>query len=149
MSGLKLMKSKCDSLVCAVQNEAFSKQDKNRHLVQSSTIAMMCMYMVTVNLGADIWDKVTVLTSTTYTNILKIGSGIALVAFAIAALTWLFSKQQRRIDEAYDWMWRIVKGYVLLAGATFIFAYIANLFSDAPSLTNIALPGSGGGVGTL
>ena len=78
----------------------------------------------------DVFDKLSDMLEGIYTKILGISTIVAVVAAAIALVIRMVSKNQRSVDEATQWLKRIVITWIVLNSLGFIVAYIAPLVKD-------------------
>lgn len=77
--------------------------------------------------ATDFWAKLSSMFTDVYNKILGISTIVAVVTAAIALVIRMVSKNQRSVDEATQWLKRIVITWVILNGLGFIVAYVAPL----------------------
>lgn len=78
---------------------------------------------------ADMWTKISEMFKDVYGHILGISTILAVVMASIALVIRLVSKNQRSVDEATQWLKRIVITWIILNSLGFIVAYISPLFA--------------------
>ncbi len=78
---------------------------------------------------ADMWTKLSEMFKDVYGHILGISTILAVVMASIALVIRLVSKNQRSVDEATQWLKRIVITWIILNSLGFIVAYISPLFA--------------------
>ncbi|MEE1504647.1 MAG: hypothetical protein UGF89_10455 [Acutalibacteraceae bacterium] len=89
--------------------------------------ALTAMVFVFAAKEVDFWTKLSDMFADVYDKILGISTIVAVVVAAIALVIRMVSKNQRSVDEATQWLKRIVVTWVILNGLGFIVAYIAPL----------------------
>ncbi len=73
------------------------------------------------------WTKLSDMFADVYSKILGISTIVAVVSAAIALVIRMVSKNQRSVDEATQWLKRIVVTWIILNSLGFIVAYVAPL----------------------
>ena len=76
---------------------------------------------------SDIWGAAKDALSGIYSKILMISTAVAVVCLAIALILRMISRNQRVVDEATQWIKRIIITYLILNGLGFVFSYINSL----------------------
>lgn len=89
--------------------------------------ALMAMTFVFAAKEVDFWTKLSDMFADVYDKILGISTIVAVVCAAIALVIRMVSKNQRSVDEATQWLKRIVITWIVLNGLGFIVAYITPL----------------------
>lgn len=87
----------------------------------------------------DIWDKLKSMMLDVYDQILSISTITAIVVAAIALIIRMVSRNQRAVDEATQWIKRVVITWIILNSLGFIVTYISPLV-DGGKYTGQILP---------
>ncbi len=74
-----------------------------------------------------IWDKLSSMLTDIYGKILGISTIVAVVVAAVALVIRMVSRNQRAVDEATQWLKRIVITWIILNSLGFIVTYIKPL----------------------
>ena len=90
-----------------------------------------------------IWDRFSAIMQDIYGQIVAISTIVAVTVGAIALIIRMVSRNQRAVDEATQWLKRIVITWIILNSLGFIVAYLQPLIAGG----NYS-PG-GGGVTTI
>ena len=77
--------------------------------------------------GVTIWDKLSSMLTYIYGKILGISTIVAVVVAAVALVIRMVSRNQRAVDEATQWLKRIVITWIILNSLGFIVTYIKPL----------------------
>ncbi len=77
--------------------------------------------------GVTIWDKLSSMLTDIYGKILGISTIVAVVVAAVALVIRMVSRNQRAVDEATQWLKRIVITWIILNSLGFIVTYIKPL----------------------
>lgn len=75
----------------------------------------------------DMWDKLRTMFGGVYDKIVGISTIVAVVMAAIALIIRMVSKNQRTVDEATQWLKRIVITWIILNSIAFIIPYLTEL----------------------
>ena len=79
--------------------------------------------------AADMWDRISAIMKDIYGEIVAISTIVAVTVAAIALLVRMISRNQRAVDEATNWLKRIVITWIILNSLGFIVAYLQPLIS--------------------
>ena len=93
-------------------------------------------------MGATIWDRFSAIMQDIYGQIVAISTIVAVTVGAIALIIRMVSRNQRAVDEATQWLKRIVITWIILNSLGFIVAYLQPLIAGG----NYS-PGGGGNGG--
>ena len=88
-----------------------------------------------------IWDRFSTIMQDIYGQIVAISTIVAVTVGAIALIIRMVSRNQRAVDEATQWLKRIVITWIILNSLGFIVAYLQPLIAGG----NYSPGGSGGG----
>ncbi len=91
--------------------------------------------------AADIWDRFSAIMKDVYGELVAISTIVAVTMAAVALLVRMISRNQRAVDEATQWLKRIVVTWIILNSLGFIVAYLQPLIAGG----NYNGGGSGGG----
>lgn len=94
-------------------------------------------------MAADIWDRFSTMMQDIYGELVAISTMVAVTMAAVALLVRMISRNQRAVDEATQWLKRIVVTWIILNSLGFIVAYLQPLVAGgnySPGTT-----GTGGG----
>ena len=94
-------------------------------------------------MAATIWDRFSTIMQDIYGQIVAISTIVAVTVGAIALIIRMVSRNQRAVDEATQWLKRIVITWIILNSLGFIVAYLQPLIAGNYS------PGGSGGGGTV
>lgn len=92
-------------------------------------------------MAATIWDRFSAIMQDIYGQIVAISTIVAVTVGAIALIIRMVSRNQRAVDEATQWLKRIVITWIILNSLGFIVAYLQPLIAGG----NYSPGGSGGG----
>lgn len=87
------------------------------------------MTMVQAVFADDIWTKLSSMIYDVYGKILGISTVAAVTVAAVALIIRMVSRNQRAVDEATQWLKRIVITWIILNSLGFIVTYISPLVS--------------------
>ena len=87
------------------------------------TAAAMIFSMHPV-MAATIWDRFSAIMQDIYGQIVAISTIVAVTVGAIALIIRMVSRNQRAVDEATQWLKRIVITWIILNSLGFIVAYL-------------------------
>lgn len=108
-------------------------------LVGTASAMLVSMHPV---LAADnIWSRFSKIMQDIYGELVAISTIVAVTMAAVALLVRMMSRNQRAVDEATQWLKRIVVTWIILNSLGFIVAYLQPLISGG----NYSPGGSGGG----
>ena len=96
-------------------------------------------------MAATIWDRFSAIMQDIYGQIVAISTIVAVTVGAIALIIRMVSRNQRAVDEATQWLKRIVITWIILNSLGFIVAYLQPLIAGG----NYSPGGSGGGTTTI
>ena len=105
------------------------------------TASAMILSMQPV-MAATIWDRFSAIMQDIYGQIVAISTIVAVTVGAIALIIRMVSRNQRAVDEATQWLKRIVITWIILNSLGFIVAYLQPLIAGG----NYS---SGGGTTTI
>jgi len=77
----------------------------------------------------DIWSKFTDMMKDIYGKLAGISTIVAVTAAAVALLVRMISRNQRAVDEASNWLKRIIVAWLVLNTLGFAVAYLSPLVS--------------------
>ena len=77
----------------------------------------------------DIWGRFSTIMQDIYGQVVSLSTIVAVTVGAIALLVRMISRNQRAVDEATQWLKRIVVTWVILNSLGFIVAYLQPLIS--------------------
>lgn len=93
--------------------------------------------------AADIWDRFSAIMKDVYGELVAISTIVAVTMAAVALLVRMISRNQRAVDEATQWLKRIVVTWIILNSLGFIVAYLQPLIAGGN------YNGGGGGGSTV
>ena len=103
--------------------------NKGRALYQAFLLPICTAAMSADAFAADtIWQKASAIMQDLYSQILAISTIAAIVTASIALLMMNFSKSGRTVEEAREWLKRIIITWAILNSLGFIMAYITPFF---------------------
>ena len=76
---------------------------------------------------ATIWNRFSTILKDVYGQVVAISTIVAVTVAAIALLIRMISRNQRAVDEATNWLKRIVVTWIILNSLGFIVAYLQPL----------------------
>ena len=91
-----------------------------------ASVAMLTMQPV---MADTIWDRFSTILRDVYTQVVAISTIVAVTVAAIALLVRMVSRNQRAVDEATNWLKRIVITWIILNSLGFIVAYLQPLIA--------------------
>ena len=94
--------------------------------VGMASVAMLMMQPV---MADTIWDRFSTILRDVYTQVVAISTIVAVTVAAIALLVRMVSRNQRAVDEATNWLKRIVITWIILNSLGFIVAYLQPLIA--------------------
>ena len=115
------------------------------------TVSAMIFSMQPV-MAATIWDRFSAIMQDIYGQIVAISTIVAVTVGAIALIIRMVSRNQRAVDEATQWLKRIVITWIILNSLGFIVAYLqpliacrnipetASIRSVTTELTHVIIP---------
>lgn len=95
-------------------------------------VTVICMEMInyTPVFAADtIWSRFSTIMKDIYGEIIGISTIVGVTVAAIALIIRMISRNQRAVDEATNWLKRIVVTWIVLNSLGFIVAYLQPLIS--------------------
>lgn len=108
-------------------------------LVGTASAMLVSLHPV---MAADIWDRFSTIMQDIYGELVAISTIVAVTMAAVALLVRMISRNQRAVDEATQWLKRIVVTWIILNSLGFIVAYLQPLIAGG----NYS-PGGGSGSG--
>lgn len=96
-----------------------------------SIVAMICAALVCVQpvMAETIWERFSAIMRDFYVQILGISTIVAVTMSAVALIVRMVSRNQKAVDEATNWVKRIVITWVILNSLGFIVAYLQPLIA--------------------
>ena len=91
-----------------------------------ASVAMLTMQPV---MADTIWGRFSTILRDVYTQVVAISTIVAVTVAAIALLVRMVSRNQRAVDEATNWLKRIVITWIILNSLGFIVAYLQPLIA--------------------
>ena len=76
---------------------------------------------------ATIWNRFSTILKDVYCQVVAISTIVAVTVAAIALLIRMISRNQRAVDEATNWLKRIVVTWIILNSLGFVVAYLQPL----------------------
>ena len=92
--------------------------------VGAASAAMLTVQPV---MADTIWDRFSTILRDVYGQVVAISTIVAVTVAAIALLVRMISRNQRAVDEATNWLKRIVVTWIILNSLGFIVAYLQPL----------------------
>ena len=77
-----------------------------------------------------IWNRFSTILQDIYGQVVAISTIVAVTVGAIALLIRMISRNQRAVDEATNWLKRIIVTWIILNSMGFIVAYLQPLIQD-------------------
>ena len=110
------------------------KQSISQRLIRLywGIVTVICMEMIncTPVFAADtIWSRFSTIMKDIYGEIIGISTIVGVTVAAIALIIRMISRNQRAVDEATNWLKRIVVTWIVLNSLGFIVAYLQPLIS--------------------
>ena len=97
--------------------------------VGMASAAMLTMQPVLANNTATstIWTRFSTILKEVYGQVVAISTIVAVTVAAVALLVRMISRNQRAVDEATNWLKRIVVTWIILNSLGFVVAYLQPL----------------------
>ena len=111
-------------------------------LVGTASAMLVSLHPV---MAADIWDRFSTIMQDIYGELVAISTIVAVTMAAVALLVRMISRNQRAVDEATQWLKRIVVTWIILNSLGFIVAYLQPLIAGG----NYSSGGGSGGGGAV
>lgn len=110
---------------------------RGKQYIQSaywSAVGMVSAAMLTVSPvfaapTGSIWSRFSTILQDVYGQVVAISTIVAVTVAAIALLIRMISRNQRAVDEATNWLKRIVVTWIILNSLGFVVAYLQPLIS--------------------
>ena len=93
----------------------------------TATILTMQPVLATETDTGTIWARFSTILKDVYGQIVAISTIVAVTVAAIALLVRMISRNQRAVDEATNWLKRIVVTWIILNSLGFVVAYLQPL----------------------
>ena len=93
----------------------------------TATMLTMQPVLVTATGTGTIWARFSTILKDVYGQIVAISTIVAVTVAAIALLVRMISRNQRAVDEATNWLKRIVVTWIILNSLGFVVAYLQPL----------------------
>ena len=93
-------------------------------MVGMASVAMLSLQPV---MADTIWDRFSTILQDIYGQVVAISTIVAVTVGAIALLIRMISRSQRAVDEATNWLKRIIVTWIILNSMGFIVAYLQPL----------------------
>lgn len=99
--------------------------------VHWSLVGMAAAIIISLQsvMAATIWDRFSAIMQDIYGQIVAISTIVAVTVGAIALIIRMVSRNQRAVDEATQWLKRIVITWIILNSLGFIVAYLQPLIA--------------------
>ncbi len=96
-----------------------------------SAVGMASAAMLTVSpvFADSIWTRFSTILQDVYGQVVAISTIVAVTVAAIALLIRMISRNQRAVDEATNWLKRIVVTWIILNSLGFVVAYLQPLIA--------------------
>lgn len=96
-----------------------------------TAVGMASVAMLTVHpvMADTIWNRFSTILRDVYSQVVAISTIVAVTVAAIALLVRMISRNQRAVDEATNWLKRIVATWIILNSLGFIVAYLQPLIA--------------------
>ena len=95
-------------------------------LVGMASVAMLSLQPV---MADTIWDRFSTILQDIYGQVVAISTIVAVTVGAIALLIRMMSRNQRAVEEATQWLKRIVVTWIILNSLGFVVAYLQPLIA--------------------
>ena len=95
-------------------------------MVGMASVAMLSLQPV---MADTIWDRFSTILQDIYGQVVAISTIVAVTVGAIALLIRMISRNQRAVEEATQWLKRIVVTWIILNSLGFIVAYLQPLIA--------------------
>ena len=93
----------------------------------TATMLTMQPVLATASGSGTIWARFSTILKDVYGQIVAISTIVAVTVAAIALLVRMISRNQRAVDEATNWLKRIVVTWIILNSLGFVVAYLQPL----------------------
>lgn len=93
----------------------------------TATMLTMQPVLATATGTGTIWARFSTILKDVYGQIVAISTIVAVTVAAIALLVRMISRNQRAVDEATNWLKRIVVTWIILNSLGFVVAYLQPL----------------------
>ena len=93
----------------------------------TATMLTMQPVLATATVTGTIWARFSTILKDVYGQIVAISTIVAVTVAAIALLVRMISRNQRAVDEATNWLKRIVVTWIILNSLGFVVAYLQPL----------------------
>ena len=93
----------------------------------TATMLTMQPVLATATGTGTIWARFSTILKNVYGQIVAISTIVAVTVAAIALLVRMISRNQRAVDEATNWLKRIVVTWIILNSLGFVVAYLQPL----------------------
>ena len=95
-------------------------------IVGMASVAMLSLQPV---MADTIWDRFSTILQDIYGQVVAISTFVAVTVGAIALLIRMISRNQRAVEEATQWLKRIVVTWIILNSLGFVVAYLQPLIA--------------------
>ena len=95
-------------------------------MVGMASVAMLSLQPV---MADTIWDRFSTILQDIYGQVVAISTIVAVTVGAIALLIRMISRNQRAVEEATQWLKRIVVTWIILNSLGFVVAYLQPLIA--------------------
>ena len=95
-------------------------------MVGMASVAMLSLQPV---MADTIWDRFSTILQDIYGQVVAISTIVAVTVGAIALLIRMISRNQRAVEEATQWLKRIVITWIILNSLGFVVAYLQPLIA--------------------
>ena len=95
--------------------------------IATATMLTMQPVLATATGTGTIWARFSTILKDVYGQIVAISTIVAVTVAAIALLVRMISRNQRAVDEATNWLKRIVVTWIILNSLGFVVAYLQPL----------------------
>ena len=95
--------------------------------VGMAAVSMMTLQPVFATGTSTIWNRFSTILKDIYGQVVAISTIVAVTVAAIALLIRMISRNQRAVDEASNWLKRIVVTWIILNSLGFVVAYLQPL----------------------
>ena len=95
--------------------------------IVSATGALILSLKPVLAAEGDIWSKFSTIMKDVYGELVGISTIVGVTAASVALLIRMISRNQRAVDEATNWLKRIVVTWIILNSLGFVVAYLQPL----------------------
>jgi len=95
--------------------------------VGMATVTLLTLQPVFATGTSTIWNRFSTILKDIYGQVVAISTIVAVTVAAIALLIRMISRNQRAVDEATNWLKRIVVTWIILNSLGFVVAYLQPL----------------------